>query len=105
MTPVSEEKVTESLLKLLLFVHHRETFCTIKFNKMNTIGSYVVATTAVAVPVYFLVSRWAQGGQFKKDDVRIDGKVVIITGANTGNYLFDLKFYRRDNRHLRPVKV
>lgn len=29
-------------------------------------------------------SRWAQGGDFKKDDVRIDGKVVVITGANTG---------------------
>lgn len=41
-------------------------------------------TAAAAVPVYMLVTRWAQGGQFKKDDVRIDGKVVIITGANTG---------------------
>lgn len=29
-------------------------------------------------------SRWAQGGIFKKDDVRIDGKIVVITGANTG---------------------
>lgn len=48
------------------------------------VGSYVIATTSVAVPAYFLVSRWAQGGQFKKDDLRIDGKVVIITGANTG---------------------
>lgn len=27
--------------------------------------------------------KWAQGGQFTKD-VRIDGKVVVITGANTG---------------------
>lgn len=41
-------------------------------------------TAAAAVPAYFLVHRWAQGGQFKKDDIRIDGKVVIITGANTG---------------------
>lgn len=49
-----------------------------------SVGSYALATSAVAVPAYFLVSRWAQGGQFKKDDVRIDGKIVIITGANTG---------------------
>lgn len=27
--------------------------------------------------------KWAQGGQFTKD-VRIDGKIVVITGANTG---------------------
>lgn len=39
---------------------------------------------ATAVPVYYLIHRWAQGGQFKKSDVRIDGKVVIITGSNTG---------------------
>lgn len=30
------------------------------------------------------ITAWAQGGQFKKDDIRIDGKVVIVTGANTG---------------------
>ena len=30
------------------------------------------------------ITTWAQGGQFEKDDVRIDGKVVVITGANTG---------------------
>lgn len=47
-------------------------------------GTYAVAGTAVAVPAYLLIGKWAQGGQFKKDDVRIDGKVVIITGANTG---------------------
>lgn len=46
-------------------------------------GAWVIAT-ATAVPAYYLVSRWAQGGQFKKDDARIDGKVVVITGANTG---------------------
>lgn len=51
--------------------------------KMDT-NSYAIATAAVAVPAYFLISRWAQGGQFKKDKVRIDGKIVIITGANTG---------------------
>lgn len=48
------------------------------------INSYAIATVAVAVSAYFLVSRWAQGGQFKKDEIRIDGKIVIITGANTG---------------------
>lgn len=44
-----------------------------------------MAGVAVAVvPACLFINRWAQGGQFKKDDVRIDGKVVIITGANTG---------------------
>lgn len=44
-----------------------------------------LATAAVVtVPSCYLINRWAQGGQFLKDDVRIDGKVVIITGANTG---------------------
>lgn len=28
--------------------------------------------------------RWAQGGQFRNKDLRINGKVVIITGCNTG---------------------
>lgn len=27
---------------------------------------------------------WAQGGQFKKKNVRLTGKVAIITGGNTG---------------------
>lgn len=48
------------------------------------ISPFVLAATAAAVPSYYLLSRWAQGGQFKKDDVRCDGKVVVITGANTG---------------------
>lgn len=44
-----------------------------------------LATAAiVAAPSCYLINRWAQGGQFRKDDVRIDGKVVIITGGNTG---------------------
>lgn len=30
------------------------------------------------------MKKWAQGGQYKKDDVRIDGKVVVITGGNGG---------------------
>ena len=28
--------------------------------------------------------KWAQGGQFTKDWVRVDGKVVVVTGCNTG---------------------
>lgn len=28
--------------------------------------------------------RWFQGGQYCKNHIRIDGKVVVITGANTG---------------------
>lgn len=27
---------------------------------------------------------WAQGGQFKKKNIRLVGKIVIITGCNTG---------------------
>lgn len=34
--------------------------------------------------LFTLNRQWAQGGQFTKDDIRIDGKVVLITGANTG---------------------
>lgn len=49
-----------------------------------SVAPYVIAATAGVVPAYYLLSRWAQGGQFNKDDVRIDGKVVVITGANTG---------------------
>lgn len=49
-------------------------------------GAYGMAAAAVAVtaPACFLMYRWAQGSQFHKNDVRIDGKVVIITGSNTG---------------------
>lgn len=43
----------------------------------------VAAAAAVPVALY-LTHKWAQGGQFKKDDIKIDGKVVVITGANTG---------------------
>lgn len=32
----------------------------------------------------YLIRQWAQGGQFRKDDIRIDDKVVIITGGNSG---------------------
>lgn len=34
--------------------------------------------------MYFLfIRKWIQGGQFHSN-VRIDGKVVIVTGCNTG---------------------
>lgn len=49
----------------------------------DNLGIYAMVAAA-AVPTCYLIHRWAQGGQFKKDDVRIDGKVVIITGSNTG---------------------
>lgn len=49
----------------------------------DNLGMCAMAAAAI-VPAGFLINRWAQGGQYKKDDVRIDGKVVIITGANTG---------------------
>lgn len=57
-------------------------------NKMSDHLSTLAITAAAAVPAYFFVSKWAQGGQFKKDDVQIDGKIVVITGANTGIYQF-----------------
>lgn len=45
------------------------------------IATYAVgAVAAVAVPTYFLINNWAQGGVFRDNDARIDGKVVIITG-------------------------
>lgn len=34
----------------------------------------------------FIYRKYAQGGQFTKD-VRADGKVIIITGCNTGKIL------------------
>lgn len=48
-------------------------------------GAYAIgAVAAVAVPTYFLITKWAQGGVYTNNDARIDGKIVIITGANTG---------------------
>ena len=32
----------------------------------------------------FSCRKWIQGGQFTRGDIRIDGKVVIVTGCNTG---------------------
>lgn len=33
---------------------------------------------------YLFFRKYFQGGQFRKDHIRADGKVVVITGANTG---------------------
>lgn len=49
---------------------------------LHNLGFWTFAV-ATATPAYFLLYQWAQGGRFFKK-TRIDGKVVIITGANTG---------------------
>lgn len=49
----------------------------------GNIAAYAVgAVAAVSVPAYFLVNKWAQGGVYRDNDARIDGKIVIITGWN-----------------------
>lgn len=50
------------------------------FENLGTLS--VAAVTAV--PAYYLLNRCVQGGQFTKSNIRIDGKVIIITGSNTG---------------------
>ena len=32
----------------------------------------------------FSFRKYFQGGQYRKDNIRIDGQVVIVTGCNTG---------------------
>lgn len=44
----------------------------------------VIGVVAFLVISFFFIKQWAKGGQFRKDDIRIDGKVVIITGGNAG---------------------
>uniref|UniRef100_A0A1B0GK65 Putative dehydrogenase with different specificities related to short-chain alcohol dehydrogenase n=1 Tax=Lutzomyia longipalpis TaxID=7200 RepID=A0A1B0GK65_LUTLO len=44
---------------------------------------YLLGAGVAAVTIYFY-RRYVEGGQFRKDHVKMDGKVVIITGANTG---------------------
>lgn len=34
--------------------------------------------------ILFLFRKYIQGGQFTKNGIRIDGKIVIVTGCNTG---------------------
>lgn len=60
-------------------------FSSFKFRlrgKMSAnVAAYAVgAVAAVAVPTYFLINNWAQGGVYRDNDTRIDGKIVIITG-------------------------
>uniref|UniRef100_A0A1L8E4R9 Putative dehydrogenase n=1 Tax=Nyssomyia neivai TaxID=330878 RepID=A0A1L8E4R9_9DIPT len=44
---------------------------------------YFIGAGVAALSVY-LYRRHIEGGQFRKNHVKMDGKVVIITGANTG---------------------
>lgn len=44
----------------------------------------VVAAAIFVVISFIFIKIWAQGGQFQKDAIRIDGKIVIITGGNGG---------------------
>lgn len=46
--------------------------------EFGAIGAAVAA--AIVVPIYFLFNKWIQGGVYRNDNARIDGKVVIITG-------------------------
>ncbi|XP_059612876.1 retinol dehydrogenase 14-like [Phlebotomus argentipes] len=47
------------------------------------VGASVGVIVALII-ILFLLHKYFQGGKFRKDDVLMDGKVVIITGANTG---------------------
>uniref|UniRef100_A0A6B2E6Y8 Putative dehydrogenase with different specificities related to short-chain alcohol dehydrogenase n=1 Tax=Phlebotomus kandelakii TaxID=1109342 RepID=A0A6B2E6Y8_9DIPT len=47
------------------------------------IGGSVGVILAIVI-LLFLLHKYFQGGQFRKDHIVMDGKVVIITGANTG---------------------
>lgn len=40
----------------------------------------------VAFVTIFFYRKYVEGGQFRKNHVKMDGKVVIITGANTGEH-------------------
>ncbi|XP_059621777.1 retinol dehydrogenase 11-like [Phlebotomus argentipes] len=44
---------------------------------------YFLGAGAAVVGIYYY-RKYIQGGQFRKDHVKMDGKVVIITGGNTG---------------------
>ena len=49
----------------------------------ETLG-LTLAAAVVSVPLYYLIRCIAQGRSYKCPAVRIDGKVIVITGANTG---------------------
>ncbi|GAB0095529.1 retinol dehydrogenase 12 [Sergentomyia squamirostris] len=53
----------------------------------NKVWKYVGIAVAVIVSLIlliFILRKISQGRKFQKDDIRMDGKVVIITGCNTG---------------------
>uniref|UniRef100_A0A1L8E4K0 Putative dehydrogenase with different specificities related to short-chain alcohol dehydrogenase n=1 Tax=Nyssomyia neivai TaxID=330878 RepID=A0A1L8E4K0_9DIPT len=43
-----------------------------------------VGVILLVILILYLIHKYAQGGQFKKDHIKMEGKVVLITGANTG---------------------
>ncbi|KAG5676989.1 hypothetical protein PVAND_006780 [Polypedilum vanderplanki] len=56
------------------------------FKNLNSTLTLVIIVTSALIfvcVVLLLFRMWMQGGQFRKD-TRIDGKIVIITGANAG---------------------
>ncbi|XP_058832542.1 retinol dehydrogenase 12-like [Topomyia yanbarensis] len=48
------------------------------------IVSICLAAGIVSFALVYFVRKYFQGGQFKNKDIRLDAKVVIITGANSG---------------------
>ncbi|XP_053687546.1 retinol dehydrogenase 12-like [Sabethes cyaneus] len=46
--------------------------------------SICLAAGIVSFALVYFVRKYFQGGQFKNKDIRLDAKVVIITGANSG---------------------
>ncbi|XP_055689613.1 retinol dehydrogenase 14-like isoform X1 [Lutzomyia longipalpis] len=53
----------------------------------NSTWAWIGGTIGVVlllIILLYLLHKFVQGGQFKKDHILMDGKVVIITGANTG---------------------
>lgn len=59
------------------------------FSGQMMLGTFEIIGIVVAAAIFVVISFifikiWAQGGQFQKDAIRIDGKIVIITGGNGG---------------------
>ncbi|XP_058066298.1 retinol dehydrogenase 12-like [Anopheles bellator] len=48
------------------------------------IASIFLGSFILAFAIVYFVRKFFQGGQFKNKDIRLDAKVVIITGANAG---------------------
>ncbi|GAB0096916.1 retinol dehydrogenase 12 [Sergentomyia squamirostris] len=54
---------------------------------MSEIWAWIGGTIGVIlliIIILYLLHKYFQGGQFRKDHILMEGKVVIITGANTG---------------------